>query len=182
MDSQPSAEFVQIVNVNRNHWILISTVNCPPYTVDVYDSVHLSLSTHVKKLVADFLQAQSKEITIWYREVQYSSQEAVIVVFWQWPLQQAFVMELTHLHSVTHVVLSCVLHWKEVFVHVPVQASSMEADNENKPYRSAPYLLHLPTTRWWSNNGGVFCVLRVVHVACIPPFKIDADWFCIKCA
>ena len=60
MDPQPSAEFVQILNVNRNHWILISTVNCPPSTVDVYDSMHLSLSPRLKKLVADLLRSPIK--------------------------------------------------------------------------------------------------------------------------
>ena len=73
MDPQTSAEFLQILNVNRNHWILISTVNCPPSTVDVYDSMHLSLSPRLKKLVADLLQSPSKEITIRYCDVQWQS-------------------------------------------------------------------------------------------------------------
>ena len=112
MDCQPNAEFVQIVNVKRNHWILISTVNCPLYTVDIYDSMHLSLSTRMKKPVADLLQAPSKEITTRYRVKRLpldivmcsGSQEAVTVVFLQWPLQQAFVMALTQLQlpSLSH--------------------------------------------------------------------------------
>ena len=36
-------EFVQILNVSSNHWILISTIGCPPATVNVYDSLHGTL-------------------------------------------------------------------------------------------------------------------------------------------
>ena len=73
MDPQGSTEFVQIVNINRNHWVVISTVKCSPSTIDVFDSLHLSLSSHLKKLVANLLQSPSKEITIRYRDVQWQS-------------------------------------------------------------------------------------------------------------
>ena len=46
MDPQASTEFVQILNWIY-HWILISTVNCPPSTIDIYDSLELSLSLHL---------------------------------------------------------------------------------------------------------------------------------------
>ena len=33
-----TAEFVQVLNVADSHWILISTINCLPGFVKVYDS------------------------------------------------------------------------------------------------------------------------------------------------
>ena len=70
MNPQPNREFVQVLNVNRNHWIIISTINCPPSTVSVYDSFHLPLSSRLKKLAADLMQSPSKAITIQYCDVQ----------------------------------------------------------------------------------------------------------------
>ena len=70
MDPQPNREFVQVLNVNRNHWIIISTINCPPSTVSVYDSFHLPLLSRVKKLAADLMQSPNKAITIQYCDVQ----------------------------------------------------------------------------------------------------------------
>ena len=64
MDPQANTEFVQILNVNRNHWIVISTVKSPPSNIDVYDSMHLPLSSRLKRLVADLLQSPNQEITI----------------------------------------------------------------------------------------------------------------------
>ena len=37
-------EFVQIVNLNENHWITLSTVGCQPGHINVYDSLHMGLS------------------------------------------------------------------------------------------------------------------------------------------
>ena len=33
-------EFVQILHENENHWITVSTIGCPPSTINVYDSLH----------------------------------------------------------------------------------------------------------------------------------------------
>ena len=53
--------------------MIISTIGCPPSTIDVCDSMHLRLSSHTKKLVADLMQSQSEEITIRYQAVQWQS-------------------------------------------------------------------------------------------------------------
>ena len=42
-------EFVQCLNVFNNHWITISTVGCVPLVVNVYDSLHVELTTSLKK-------------------------------------------------------------------------------------------------------------------------------------
>ena len=45
--------FIQILNINKNHWITISTIGVPPSTVKVYDTNHGQLPHHEQKLVAD---------------------------------------------------------------------------------------------------------------------------------
>ena len=49
--------FIQILNINNNHWITISTIAVPPSIVKVYDSNHEQLPHHEQKLVADILQS-----------------------------------------------------------------------------------------------------------------------------
>ena len=113
MDPQPSTEFVQILNVNRNHWIVISTVNCPAPTVDVHDSFDLSLSSCLKKLVADLLQSPSEEITIRYCDVQWQSGGSDcsgvcnMHLQWNWP-------SYSYLYPITYAIPSFALCWKTV--------------------------------------------------------------------
>ena len=64
-------EFMQIVNIGTNHWITLSTVGCQPGHINVYDSLHMCLSTAVKELIADLIQWRGKEITINYCDVQW---------------------------------------------------------------------------------------------------------------
>ena len=62
-----TGEFLQVLNVNNNHWVLLSTIGCPPATVNVYDSLHSTLSSRV---VADILQSPAAHITLQYIDVQ----------------------------------------------------------------------------------------------------------------
>ena len=64
-------EFVQIVNIGRNHWVTLSTVGCKPGHINVYDSLHMDLSSAVKELIADLMQWKGKDITINYCDVQW---------------------------------------------------------------------------------------------------------------
>ena len=66
-------EFLQILNVNGNHWILLSTIGCPPATINVYDSLHGNLSPPAQRVVADLLQCKEANITIRYMDVQWQS-------------------------------------------------------------------------------------------------------------
>ena len=63
-------EFVQILNLGRSHWITVSTIGCRPGQVKVYDSLHMNLTSSVKKTLAELLQAKSKKITIEYMDTQ----------------------------------------------------------------------------------------------------------------
>ena len=66
-------EFVQILNINENHWIAISTIGCHPATINVYDSLHGRLPPYAKRVIADLLQSPEPEITINYMDVQWQS-------------------------------------------------------------------------------------------------------------
>jgi len=68
-----TSEFVQILNLNNNHWITVSTVGCQPGHINVYDSLHMTLSEHIKKVLADLLRRQDRTITINHCNVQWQS-------------------------------------------------------------------------------------------------------------
>ena len=63
-------EFIQIFNVNGNHWIIVSTVRCTPGVVKVYDTMHQNLTPSLKSIVADLPQTKLKFLTIKYVNVQ----------------------------------------------------------------------------------------------------------------
>ena len=52
-----TGEFVQILNINDNHWIAVSTIGCQPSTINVYDSLHGYLPKHEQKVVADIMMS-----------------------------------------------------------------------------------------------------------------------------
>ena len=68
-----TGEFVQILNIQRNHWMLVSTVGCQMGHVNVYDSLHLHLSSKTKTVVADLLRHEGSTITLHYCGVQWQS-------------------------------------------------------------------------------------------------------------
>ena len=51
-------EFVQILHINGNYWITVSTVGCKPATINVYDSQHGFLSSRTKCLIAGIIKAK----------------------------------------------------------------------------------------------------------------------------
>ena len=63
-------QFVQILNLSKSHWITISTLNCQPGTVHVYDSMQLGLNSSLKRIVADLMFYKGKKITIKYMHIQ----------------------------------------------------------------------------------------------------------------
>lgn len=66
------AEGVQILNENSNHWVCISTRECPPDTVNVYDSVKTKISTHITRQVSYILHSQADSISF---RVMYAQQQ-----------------------------------------------------------------------------------------------------------
>ena len=69
-DSMHGKEFIQCLHINENHWITVSTVGCPPATIKVYDTMHGTLSTASKVIVADMMHVNDKYITVEYVNVQ----------------------------------------------------------------------------------------------------------------
>ena len=70
---------MQVLNLNGNHWIVLSTIGCPPAAVNVYDSLHGTLSAVTKHLFADMLRTKFSELTLQHVALQWQS-NAVIVV------------------------------------------------------------------------------------------------------
>ena len=61
--NQYAGDFTQILHVDNNHWIVVSTNGCPPSTIRVYDSM-LLLAGDVKKLVAKLMRVDTDHIQI----------------------------------------------------------------------------------------------------------------------
>ena len=58
-------KFVQILFVNKNHWITISNINCPPEEINVYDSRPSSdLNFHAKEQIAALIFSEKKQVTL----------------------------------------------------------------------------------------------------------------------
>ena len=68
--TSPDTEFVQVIIVNSNHWVALSTVGCQPSTIKVFDSLGGRLPKRCLKLVADLMQSREKEVTIEFVDVQ----------------------------------------------------------------------------------------------------------------
>ena len=75
--------FLQILNVNTSHWLTISTEDCPPGTVHVYDSMGKNVTLDTKLQIAAIMQTPlslSSEYSMYIRlkpTIQWHSCEAV---------------------------------------------------------------------------------------------------------
>ena len=111
--------FIQILNINNNHWITISTIGVPPSTVKVYDSNHGQLPRHEQKLV---LQSCQPDIVIHYIDVQkqantsdcglFSIAFATAITFGQDPAMVYFDQEKMRQHIINcfHIVPTATHH------------------------------------------------------------------------
>ena len=70
MSPSPNGDLVQVIQVNNDHWLALSTVGCQPSEIRVFDSLGGRLPQNRMKLVADLLQSKEKELTIEYVHVQ----------------------------------------------------------------------------------------------------------------
>lgn len=70
-DVQGSREFIQCLNMGKNHWITISTVGCPPSTVNIFDSLNLTLTMDAKKIIADLIHTSTESFIVQYVDMQY---------------------------------------------------------------------------------------------------------------
>ena len=66
------ADFVQIAHINQSHWVCISSINCPPGVVDVFDSSPYSSSTSkvLLKQAAGLAHCQEKQLEVRFVDVQ----------------------------------------------------------------------------------------------------------------
>ena len=54
--------FVQILNVERSHWIVVSNVGCKKAVVNIYDSAYNFLSLNTKKQICSLWQPSSDQV------------------------------------------------------------------------------------------------------------------------
>ena len=67
----PQEQFVQIVNVNKNHWIALSTVGCLKACVRIYDcNGGNELPKPTLKLISALLQTQEDQFAAEFIDVQ----------------------------------------------------------------------------------------------------------------
>ncbi|CAG2237683.1 PARP10_14_15 [Mytilus edulis] len=57
---KPKGQFIQIINVSGQHWITLSNIRCPPYTVRVFDSWKRHLQGDTKRAIFAIVDRDSK--------------------------------------------------------------------------------------------------------------------------
>ena len=57
-------EGVQILNDSNKHWVCVSTIGCPPNTINIYDSLCGKVSPHIIKQIAALLHCSAPHFTI----------------------------------------------------------------------------------------------------------------------
>ena len=70
--AKATTNFVQILNVDRCHWVCVSTKFCPPSTVNVFDSYQTgkSLTFSTKEAIAAMIKSHDKVIMLNFPVVQ----------------------------------------------------------------------------------------------------------------
>lgn len=57
-------EGVQILNDSNKHWVCVSTIGCPPNTINIYDRLCGKVSPHIIKQIAALLHCSAPHFTI----------------------------------------------------------------------------------------------------------------------
>lgn len=70
---QPKGKFVQILNTSNSHRFTVSNVGCPSGSIVVYDSLHMTLSSTMQRVVADLVMTKNKVIPVKYGNMQMQS-------------------------------------------------------------------------------------------------------------
>ena len=63
-------DFVQIISNGYDHWLTVSTVEAEDGTVNIYDSLYVSVGSHVKDQIAAIVNTDEKEISLNFINVQ----------------------------------------------------------------------------------------------------------------
>ena len=62
---------VQILHINTNHWVCVSTINCPADTIHFFDSMGaFTISNTVKEQLAALICPSSPYLTVQFMEMQ----------------------------------------------------------------------------------------------------------------
>lgn len=56
-------DFVQVINVHKNHWIVVSNIGCDPGVLNVYDSMYATISVQSKRQICAFWKSPVDQIT-----------------------------------------------------------------------------------------------------------------------
>ena len=62
--------FIQILNVERSHWIVVSNVGCKKAVVNIYDSAYNFLSLNTKQQICSLWQPSSDQVEFQLVNVQ----------------------------------------------------------------------------------------------------------------
>ena len=57
-------EFVQVLYINKNHWITISNIGISDNSVNVYDSLYNGITQTTKELIAKYVHKEKVKINI----------------------------------------------------------------------------------------------------------------------
>lgn len=74
-------EFVQILHMNNNHWITISSIGCSPGCIKLYNSMQLPIPSSIKQTIAELIHTQRKQITIEHINTQLQQGESECGLF-----------------------------------------------------------------------------------------------------
>ena len=77
---------VQIISYGYDHWLKVSTNGAKDGTVNVYDSLYLSVGSQVKNQIAAIVNTEEKEIALNFINVQTKKIPANVACFpWHLP-------------------------------------------------------------------------------------------------
>lgn len=68
-----SGEFVQVVNVNKVHWCVISTVGCPPGQVNIYDTMLTEIQDSLLPIIGSLICPELNSLEVRMMDVHPQS-------------------------------------------------------------------------------------------------------------
>ena len=72
---------MQILHMNNNHWITISSIGCSPGCIKLYNSMQLPIPSSIKQTIAELIHTQRKQITIEHINTQLQQGESECGLF-----------------------------------------------------------------------------------------------------
>ena len=72
-------QFVQILNINDNHWILVANVNCKQNEINVYDSILSSdLQAKTKEQIAALIHTNEQQYILIFHQFKFNLGQLVV--------------------------------------------------------------------------------------------------------